>query len=145
MGTNDSQAPKDAMISLADEEAVKQVLVNSVLGLWDVVNNLTRLRPSKRERYRVTIFGSARAKPGTLRLRRDQASRRRVGGDGLRHHHRRRPRADAGGQRRRRRLRRIALNPSASASICPSSRKSTRSSARRSSTGRSSRACTSSC
>ena len=51
-------------VSLADEEAVKKVLVDSVFGLWDVVNNLTRLRPSKRERYRVTIFGSARAKPG---------------------------------------------------------------------------------
>src|SRR5262249_33259247 len=35
-------------------------------GLWDIVNNLTRLRPSKRERYRVTIFGSARARPGTF-------------------------------------------------------------------------------
>jgi len=45
---------------------VKQVLVSSVLGLWDVVNNLTRLRPSRRDRYRVTIFGSARAKPGTF-------------------------------------------------------------------------------
>jgi uncharacterized protein (TIGR00730 family) len=54
------------LVSLADEENVKQVLVNSVLGLWEVVNNLTRLRPSKRERYRVTIFGSARAKPGTF-------------------------------------------------------------------------------
>lgn len=53
-------------ISLADEEAVKRVLVESVLGLWDVVNNLTRLKPSKRDRYRVTIFGSARAKPGTF-------------------------------------------------------------------------------
>lgn len=53
-------------ISLADEEAVKKVLINSVLGLWDVVNNLTRLRPSRRERYRVTIFGSARASPGTV-------------------------------------------------------------------------------
>ena len=53
-------------ISLTDEEAVKQVLANSVLGLWDVVNNLTRLRPSKRDRYRVTIFGSARLKPGTF-------------------------------------------------------------------------------
>ena len=57
---------KSDVISLADEEGVKQVLVNSVLGLWDVVNNLTRLRPSKRERYRVTIFGSARAKAGTF-------------------------------------------------------------------------------
>jgi uncharacterized protein (TIGR00730 family) len=54
----------NANVSLADEEAVKKVLVDSVFGLWDVVNNLTRLRPSKRERYRVTIFGSARAKPG---------------------------------------------------------------------------------
>lgn len=53
-------------ISLADEEGVKQVLVGTVLGLWDIVNNLSRLRPSKHERYRVTIFGSARAKPGTF-------------------------------------------------------------------------------
>jgi uncharacterized protein (TIGR00730 family) len=53
-------------ISLADEDAVKQILVQAVFGLWDVVNNLTRLRPSKHERYRVTIFGSARAKPGTF-------------------------------------------------------------------------------
>ena len=66
MSTNNSKAPKDDRISLADEESVKQVLVNSVLGLWDVVNNLTRLRPSKHDRYRVTIFGSARVKPGTF-------------------------------------------------------------------------------
>src|SRR5579862_715191 len=51
-------------VSLADEEAVKQLLVSTVFGLWDIVNNLTRLRPSRRERYRVTIFGSARARPG---------------------------------------------------------------------------------
>jgi uncharacterized protein (TIGR00730 family) len=31
-----------------------------------VVNNLTRLKPSRSERYRVTIFGSARAQPGTV-------------------------------------------------------------------------------
>lgn len=53
-------------INLADEDAVKEILVNSVFSLWDIVNNLTRLRPSKRERFRVTIFGSARAKPGTF-------------------------------------------------------------------------------
>src|SRR6516162_4662475 len=53
-------------ISLADEDEVKQVLVRAVFGLWEVVNDLTRLRPSKRERYRVTIFGSARARPGTF-------------------------------------------------------------------------------
>src|SRR5436305_9385144 len=61
-----SQESKSGTISLADEEAVKQVLVSTVLGLWDIVNDLTRLRPTKRERYRVTIFGSARAKPGTF-------------------------------------------------------------------------------
>jgi uncharacterized protein (TIGR00730 family) len=53
-------------VSLADEEAVKKILVDTVLGLWDSVNNLTRLRPSRRDRYRVTIFGSARAKPGSF-------------------------------------------------------------------------------
>jgi uncharacterized protein (TIGR00730 family) len=66
MSKNDSTIQKQDLISLADEEAVKQVLVNSLLGLWDIVNNLTRIRPSKRERYRVTIFGSARAKAGTF-------------------------------------------------------------------------------
>src|SRR5215831_12376744 len=54
------------LISLADEEAVKEILSETVLNLWKVVNNLTRLRPSKRERYRVAIFGSARAQPGTF-------------------------------------------------------------------------------
>ena len=54
------------LITLADEDAVKQVLATAVLDLWKVVNNLTRLRPSKRERYRVAIFGSARAQPGTF-------------------------------------------------------------------------------
>src|ERR1044071_260316 len=53
-------------ISLANEDDVKEVVVNSILGLWEVVNNLTRLQPTRRDRYRVTIFGSARAKPGTL-------------------------------------------------------------------------------
>ena len=47
------------------EDAVKEILAATVLDLWKVVNNLTRLRPTKRERYRVAIFGSARAQPGT--------------------------------------------------------------------------------
>jgi hypothetical protein len=54
------------VVSLADEERVKQILTDSIFGLWDLVNNLTRLKPSRRERYRVTIFGSARAKPGSF-------------------------------------------------------------------------------
>src|ERR1700741_4922077 len=53
-------------VSLADEEGVKEILATSIMGLWEVVNELTRLRPSKRERYRVAIFGSARAEPGTF-------------------------------------------------------------------------------
>src|SRR5262245_20726809 len=60
------ESEKARLVSLADEEAVKEILAASVLDLWKVVNNLTRLRPSKRERYRVAIFGSARAKPGTF-------------------------------------------------------------------------------
>jgi uncharacterized protein (TIGR00730 family) len=56
-------------ISLADENAVREVLVDTVYRLWDVVNNLTRLRPSRRERYRVTIFGSARVQPGSFAYR----------------------------------------------------------------------------
>jgi uncharacterized protein (TIGR00730 family) len=60
------QTPDDNRdVALTDEERVKQVLVDSVFQLWDVVNNLTRLKPTKHERYRVSIFGSARAKPGT--------------------------------------------------------------------------------
>ena len=66
MSTTDEQVHRTNAVSLNDEEAVKKVLVDSVLGLWDVVNNLTRLKPSHRDRYRVTIFGSARAKPGTV-------------------------------------------------------------------------------
>src|SRR5262245_29876909 len=65
-----STAPKESnaarLVSLSDEEAVKQILATTVLNLWRVVNNLTRLRPSRRERYRVAIFGSARAQPGTF-------------------------------------------------------------------------------
>jgi uncharacterized protein (TIGR00730 family) len=59
-------AKRSNTVSLGDEDAVKQVVVDSILGLWDVVNNLTRLRASQRDRYQVTIFGSARAKPGTF-------------------------------------------------------------------------------
>ena len=47
-------------ISLSNEREVLDLVANSIMGLWDVVNNLTRLRPTRRERYRVTIFGSAR-------------------------------------------------------------------------------------
>jgi uncharacterized protein (TIGR00730 family) len=65
--TNNASADTmSGAVSLADEEGATRVLVESVLGLWDVVNNLTRLKPTRRERYRVTIFGSARTQPGSF-------------------------------------------------------------------------------
>jgi len=54
------------IVKINDEEGLKEIIGGSVFQLWDVVNNLTRLRPVKRERYRVTVFGSARARPGSF-------------------------------------------------------------------------------
>lgn len=51
-------------VSLNDEEAVRQIVTDTLFGLWSAVNNLSRLRPTRRDRYRVTIFGSARPQPG---------------------------------------------------------------------------------
>src|SRR5947209_14672401 len=65
MSAGESVRGGSQAVSLADEEGVKDVLVRAVFGLWDIVNDLTRLRPSKRDRFRVTIFGSARARPGS--------------------------------------------------------------------------------
>lgn len=61
-----SKSQNSQSISLADEDQVKEVLTGAVMELWDVVNTITRLRPSRKERYRVTIFGSARVVPGTF-------------------------------------------------------------------------------
>lgn len=52
-------------VAPTDREAVFQVVQESVFQLWEVVNNLTRVQPPKQERYRVTIFGSARMTPDT--------------------------------------------------------------------------------
>ena len=62
MSTTPSHTP--TTVSLADEEAVRRILVDTLFGLWATVNNLTRLRPSHHERYRVTVFGSLRTEPG---------------------------------------------------------------------------------
>ncbi len=66
MNSDRKKENESGTVSLADEDAVKQILVDSVFNLWETVNNLTRLKPSKQERYRVTIFGSARAQPGSF-------------------------------------------------------------------------------
>jgi len=62
--SDSKSGPGPSTISLADEEGVKRILVDTLFSLWSAANNLSRLRPSKRERYRVTIFGSARTHPG---------------------------------------------------------------------------------
>lgn len=59
-----AQSETPTTVSLADEEAVSRIVVDTIFGLWATVNNLTRLRPSRHERYRATIFGSARTQPG---------------------------------------------------------------------------------
>ena len=64
MSTEPPAANAATTVSLADEDAVKRLITDTLFGLWATVNNLTRLRPSKRERYRVTVFGSARTEPG---------------------------------------------------------------------------------
>jgi uncharacterized protein (TIGR00730 family) len=52
-----------SVVPLSDEKATLEILTKSLFGLWDTVNNLTRLRPTKRDRFRVSIFGSARVAP----------------------------------------------------------------------------------
>ncbi len=58
-----SSAHDSSLVPLSDEKGALEILTKSLLGLWETVNNLTRLRPTKRDRYRVTIFGSARVDP----------------------------------------------------------------------------------
>ena len=53
------------IVRLSDEDAAVALLEKAVTGLWEVVNELTRFRRTTRQNYRVTIFGSARLKPGT--------------------------------------------------------------------------------
>lgn len=53
------------IVRLSDEDATTALVERAVTGLWEVVNELTRLRRTKRQNYRVTIFGSARLKRST--------------------------------------------------------------------------------
>src|SRR5215831_8232423 len=65
MSEKKSSFGQSDIVRLSDEDAAIQLLERSVTGLWDVVNELTRFRRTTRQNYRVTIFGSARIKPGT--------------------------------------------------------------------------------
>jgi predicted Rossmann-fold nucleotide-binding protein len=53
------------IVKLSDEDGTAAVVERAVGGLWEVVNDLTRLRRTTRQNYRVTIFGSARIQPST--------------------------------------------------------------------------------
>src|SRR5215813_15356084 len=62
----DSIFGQSDIVKLSDEDATVALVERAVTGLWEVVNELTRLRRTTRHNYRVTIFGSARLKPGSL-------------------------------------------------------------------------------
>ena len=88
------------VVSLGDEQRATEILAQPILGLWEVVNNLTRLRPTQTRgvsRHHLRL-GADRA--GPLGLRRGPRSGRGAGAHGLRHHHRRWAGPDAGRQRR---------------------------------------------
>ena len=62
--SDDAREPvPQSIISLGDERQVLGLVAGTIMGLRDVVNELTGLRPTRRDRYRVTIFGSARFTP----------------------------------------------------------------------------------
>ena len=49
---------------ICDNEATMDIVEDALGSLWAVANKLSRLRPTTRERYTVTVFGSARLRPG---------------------------------------------------------------------------------
>src|ERR1043166_2959735 len=65
MSKQKSSFGQSDIVRLSDEDAAVELLERAVTGLWGVVNELTRFRRTTRQNYRVTIFGSARIKPGT--------------------------------------------------------------------------------
>ena len=65
MSKKKSSFGQSDIVRLSDENATTALVERAVTGLWEVVNELTRLRRTTRQNYRVTIFGSARIKTGT--------------------------------------------------------------------------------
>src|SRR2546423_5907254 len=66
MSKQKSSFGQSDIVRLSDEDAATELLERAVTGLWEVVNELTRFRRTMRQNYRVTIFGSARLKRGTI-------------------------------------------------------------------------------
>ena len=55
-----SSGSGDGIVKLSDEQQVRGILIDALFSLWATASNLSRIRPSKDDRYRVTVFGSAR-------------------------------------------------------------------------------------
>jgi len=66
MGETKSSFGQPDIVRFSDEDASAKLLEHAIEGLWEIVGQLTRFRRTTRENYRVTIFGSARLKPGTF-------------------------------------------------------------------------------
>jgi len=66
MSKRKSSFGQSDIVRLSNEDAAIELLERAVTGLWEVVNELTRFRRTTRQNYRVTIFGSARLKPGSF-------------------------------------------------------------------------------
>lgn len=47
-------------VGLTEPQMSYEIVQEAMLSLWQVVNGLSSIQPPRRERYRVTIFGSAR-------------------------------------------------------------------------------------
>ena len=66
MAESVQQFGQSDLVKLSDEDGAVALLERAITGLWEVVNELTRLRRTTRQNYRVTIFGSARLQTGTV-------------------------------------------------------------------------------
>lgn len=66
MSTQEKSNPEDdnfqqsGPTNISDKEVSFQIIQKAVLGLWEVVSDLTSIQPPKRKRYSVTVFGSSR-------------------------------------------------------------------------------------
>jgi predicted Rossmann-fold nucleotide-binding protein len=59
-------AAQSAQCPLPDYKDAFETVQDSIFELWDVVNRLSAITPPKRDRYSVTIFGSARLQKDSL-------------------------------------------------------------------------------
>jgi uncharacterized protein (TIGR00730 family) len=66
MMPSDADIDRREILSMGNETDVKEAVHQAVYALWEVVDNLTRLRPTRHKHYRVTLFGSSRVPSNTI-------------------------------------------------------------------------------